>query len=748
MLLKLLLRFWKRYRPTEGWLSLFLLMGALACLTASISAVRWVPEVGVVTFNGLLGLLLGVVVARSALRPLFAWLLLLAYGLLLTTAYLGSLSPPLFTLLQGEGAVYFRQQWALLWDRIAGWYIAVSGGGSSRETILFAFGLGLSIWLLAAYSAWATYRRQRPLAAVTLMGLALALNGYFGGEEAPVWLFAIFIGFSALLAAAMHFALLEQSWLADGIDYSREIRLELLAAAGIAALFLATLALYVPAVRLSALAQAFQESETVQQTEGAVERAFAGVRQPRQQVVAFAGQSAGVLPRSFLLGNAPSLYETVVMTATARPAAVSRYWRALSYDIYTGRGWALSQERQERLDAGAPIPQPAAEAQTTVTQTVRWQLDEPLLRHTAGVPLRFEDSVTVYWRGQTDFVRVTGAGDVYTATSRVSNATPEQLRQVRPDEAPPALLSRYTQLPTGLPRRVHQLAQEVAAEQPTAYDQARALQTFLRQYPYSLDVRRPPAGDDPVDFFLFDLQTGYCDYYASAMVVMARTLGLPARLVIGYLAPPADAGGVQTIYQIDAHAWPEIYFPGYGWIPFEPTAPFSPPAGEAPEERSPGVRELEPPPAAPPIPQSEAARLWPWVLLLVAAAAALGIWLWRRHYAPSSALAADPILLSYDRLLQSARRLGQPTPDTQTPTEFQDVLLTRLAAWERRPWLARRLRGLRAGVRRLTALFIARQYSGRQLPPASARQAQEIWRNIARRLHLLAILKKFRRDPD
>ncbi|MFW5941444.1 MAG: transglutaminase-like domain-containing protein [Chloroflexota bacterium] len=747
MLLELLIRFWERYRPREGWLSLFLLMGALGCLTFSIGAVRWVPEVGVVTFNGFLGLLLGVVVARSALRPLSAWLLLLAYGLLLTTAYLGSLSPPLFTLLQGEGAIYFRQQWALLWDRLAGWYISVSGGGSSRETLVFAFGLGLAIWLLAAYSAWATYRRQQPLTALTLMGLGLALNGYFGGEEAPIWLFAFFIGFSTLLAAAMHFAQLEKSWLAHGIDYSREIRLELLAAAGGAALLLATLALSVPSIRLSALAQAFQESEPVQQTEGAVERAFAGVRQPRQQVVAFAGQSAGILPRSFLLGNAPSLYETVVMTATARPATASRYWRALSYDAYTGRGWALSQERQEQLGAGAPIPQPAAEAQTTVTQTVRWRLDEPLLRHTAGVPLRFEDSVTVYWRGQNDFVRVTGGGDAYTATSRVSNATPEQLRQARPQEGPAALLSRYTQLPAGLPRRVRQLAQEVAAEQPTAYDQARALQAFLRQYPYSLDVRRPPAGDDPVDFFLFELQRGYCDYYASAMVVMARALGLPARLVIGYLAPAADGAGVQTIYQINAHAWPEIYFAGYGWIPFEPTAPFSPPAGEAPEERSPGVRELEQPPASPPIPRRESRPLWLWALLL-AGAAALGFWFWRRRTASRSPLAADPILHNYDRLLRSARRLGQPTPDSQTPAEFQNALLARLTAWEQRPWLSRRLRGLRHNVRRLTTLFIARQYSGRRLPPIATRQAQELWRNMARRLQLLAILKKFRRDAD
>ena len=94
----------------------------------------------------------------------------------------------------------------------------------------------------------------------------------------------------------------------------------------------------------------------------------------------------------------------------------------------------------------------------------------------------------------------------------------------RPQDAPPEIRARYTQLPRDLPARVHQLAHTIADPQPTAYDQARAIEAFLRQYPYSLDLSPPPADVDIVDYFLFDLQTGFCDYYASAMVVMALSL--------------------------------------------------------------------------------------------------------------------------------------------------------------------------------------------------------------------------------
>lgn len=740
---------WQRYRPADGWLSLGLLLAAVACLVASVVSVEWAPGADVVALTAPLGLLLATALAQRPLRPLYAWLLLLGYGLVLTTLYLGRLLPPLTTLLNGSGGVYFRQQWAILTDRFAGWFIAVTSGGRSQETIVFAFGLGVLAWLLGAYAGWLTYRWRRPLAALTPLGLALATNAYFSGNDDLLWLAAFFVGCATLLASAIHYANMEAVWQRRNVDYSREIRLELLAAAGAVALALLSISFILPTVRFNALARAFQEMEAVQQAEEALERAFGGVRQPRGGA-AFAPGGAGILPRSFLLGDAPELYETLMMTATVRPQhpAATR-WRAVSYDVYTGRGWALSEEREEPVAAGERILLPSLQEQTTFTQAVRWVYDERTVRYTIGLPIRFDEPVTARWRGLEDLSRVNGedAGDnaTYTAVSRLTTAGAGELRQATAGGLPPLITSRYTNLPEDVPQRVLDLAQEIAGPHATPFDQAQALEAFLRQYPYSLEIEGPPAERDPVDYFLFELQRGYCDYYASAMVVMARSVGLPARLATGYLAQRPDEDGVQQIYQINAHAWPELYFAGYGWVEFEPTAAFSTTitaesgtlaadSQVGPEEASPMM--LPPPPPAEPA-DDRLSPLWAILPMLLI----LGLWIWW-HVRPGRRAPPDAVLWAYSHLLNAARRLGHPTPPSQTPAEFQSSFLTQLDQWERHPRLARMLSGVRPRVERLTTLFIVRQYSpGRSA--AARTEALRLWRQMARRLWLLRLVRFF-----
>lgn len=744
---------WNRFRPAEGWLPFFLLFVATSMLAGSIAAAEWTPEGSVVLFLAPLGLILSAVLAHRPLHPLPAWLLLLAYGLVLTTVYLGRLVPTLGALLRGRGDDVFRRQWALLLDRAGSWLLAVTEGGSSEETIVFAAGLGVGVWLLAAYAGWAVFRQRRPLAGLALLGLALGVNGTYAGYETHRWFAAAFAGFAALLVGALHFANLEYGWQQRRVDYSPEIRFELLTvAAGVAIMLLIT-SFILPAINVREIARAFRELGAVQQTEKAFDRAFGGVRQPQLGAEpAFRAGGPGVLPRAFLLGGAPELYETVAMTASLRPAhPAATHWRAASYDIYTGRGWALSEEREELWEPPAAIPQPALSGQTAFTQTVRWLVDDRTILYTVGLPLAFDQAVRLQWRGREEFSRAlrtsAGAGTSYEATSHLATASPAELRAASGEAVPDLILSRYTNLPEELPQRVRALAQEVAGSQDNPYDMARALESFLRQYPYSLQISAPPPGRDPVDYFLFDLQSGYCDYYATAMAVMARSLGLPARLATGYLAQPTDERGIQTIYQINAHAWPEIYFAGYGWVEFEPTTPF--PART--ELAASGATMGSPPPTpeplltTPPIPQHAAERLSAWwavLLMLLLAAAWIG-WHRRRPAVPPA------IPWVYDRLLRSARALGVATPASQTPDEMATILQEQLAVWEERASLNRLLQGARGAVARLTALFVSYQYA----PPAGddgarrpAGEARALWRQLRRPLWLLRWLRRLTGD--
>jgi transglutaminase-like putative cysteine protease len=746
-----------RLRPREGWLSLLLLALAAGCLVGSVLAVRWIPQDEVVAPAAALGLLLGAALAKRPLRAPAAWLFLTLYGLLTTTISVAGLLPPLRLWWGDWWALrdFWLQNGALFLDRLGGWLTAVSRGDRSTETIGFACLLGLAAWFLAAYAGWSAYRQRRPLLGLTLMGLAVALNGYYGA--APLEWAAAFVGVAVILAGVLHFANLEAGWQARQVDYSREIRLELIAYAGAIGLSLLALSLALPALNSARLSRFVLNQPIVRALEETLNSAFAGVAQPRGRLTGPGRPGGeGLLPRDFLLGAGPELTETVVMTATVTlldPAAPpellnGRHWRALSYESYTGRGWTLSDERMETFPAGADIPQPELTAQTTVSQRVQWVFDSRVIRYTIGWPQRFDQPTTVAWRGLTDLVRVQStAGPIYHALARLPAADAAALRRAAVENVAPTILARYTTLPASLPQRVHDLAQEIAGGYTNAYDQARALERFLRQYAYSLDIDKPPDGVDVVDYFLFDAQVGYCDYYASAMVVLARSLGLPARLAVGYLPQPPDADGVQIVRQINAHAWAEIYFAGYGWVEFEPTAPFVTTPTTPPET---ALGTGAPPTftgQTAPLPERAPQRPFPWGRLITLLAMGLAVlstagalaWEQRRRQARY-----DEITWRYGLLQAGARKLGQPLPPSQTPAEFNRELQARLEWLSAQPRLAGLTQSMRAPIAQLTELFMERQYSGHPDRADAAAQATAVrlWQRLRRPIWLLRTAKR------
>ena len=180
-------------------------------------------------------------------------------------------------------------------------------------------------------------------------------------------------------------------------------------------------------------------------------------------------------------------------------------------------------------------------------------------------------------------------GNSYTVVSSVSVADATSLRKAG-DEYPTWVTGRFLQLSKDMPQRVAKLAQNVVqTPQPrynektasmetvvpdNPYDKAKAIESYLRaNIKYSDTVPLPPYGQDAVDHLLFEGKQGYCDYYASGMAVMLRSLSIPARVVSGYATGMPDPEfDFYVVKDFDAHSWPEVYFPEYGWVPFEPTA--------------------------------------------------------------------------------------------------------------------------------------------------------------------------------
>ena len=745
-----------RFRPRYGWLPFLMLVGALGCLAFSVLEAGWVPDDRFIIPLLVLGFIGSAAPAVRLIKTWVAGVILVALGAALSLVFVIDLWPGGALIGRGPEAIaeYLSLRVALFVDSAAGWFAAVFRGGRSTETVVFALGLALAGWLTAVFLAWSVYRMRRPFLGLTLAGLALLANTYFG--QAGLYWVAIFFGLALTVGIYLTHLFREEEWEARNIDFPADVRTDILFYTAGLSIGVMALAMVIPTINFRAIADAFQSHETVIAAEQALDRAFGGIRPPRPATGTSRGEG---LPRSFLIGGDPNLADTVVMTATYRadPAAdlAAFHWRYTSYDEYIGSGWRRSPEREEKFDGGQPIPPamaitpamapPTVGTPVRVIQQVDWTYDRRITRYTLGRPTVFSHDTTTTWRGRDDFVGALGRNNPptrYTAETAVVVATPDELRAARLEDVPPEIRARYTNLPADIPQRVLDLAQEIAkpqgSEPLSPYDQARAIETFLHQFPYTLDLPPPPPDVDIVDYFLFDLQTGFCDYYASAMVVMARAVGLPARLGAGFMQRPPDAAGVQTIRLLDAHSWAEVYFAGVGWVEFEPTAPFAaelPTGTSATSDAPPDFTAADPPVAIPPrAPQRQFP--WPW-LLGVAGLALVAARLWGgrvlARFAPRYD-DLDEVQTAYARLLDGAAALGVPPKPSQTPAEFTARLLAvpALDSPDTRP--------LRPAIERLAGLFAARQYgtaAGATDDETAAAEARHAWDIIDKPLRRL-----------
>ncbi len=167
-----------------------------------------------------------------------------------------------------------------------------------------------------------------------------------------------------------------------------------------------------------------------------------------------------------------------------------------------------------------------------------------------------------------------GPGAIYTVQSYVDTPSPEQLRAAAGPEADPASLRKLDgQLPHPYPR-AQALAQSVTARAPTTYDKVESLIAWIGKHTrYSTDIPPLAPGQDTVDEFLFGNRTGFCEQISTALAVMLRSIGIPAREAVGYVPGPYNP--ITDLYDVqarDAHAWVQVWFPGYGWQSFDPTA--------------------------------------------------------------------------------------------------------------------------------------------------------------------------------
>jgi transglutaminase-like putative cysteine protease len=390
---------------------------------------------------------------------------------------------------------------------------------------------------------------------------------------------AVFLFAAVLLVLQLHFARALDRWRRDHISWPDMMSLEVVFAGVWIALALIIAAWLVPtANNWGPVSDVWNRavSPVSDRLEG-LGRVFIGVSSKREIPIHNFGE---VLPLqgTVRLNDQPLMEVTTDELGNLRGAV---------YDSYTRSGWRISSA-QTRSQIGTTVD--AAEFGTPLTQA---QMRQPVATEITvigpvperrllalGDPIATDvDSDLILGAHELDVIGLVpndrlAEGATYTSVGAVSAASIETLLSTS-TEYPTSIFERYTPLPGDLPPEIGELARSLLGDGAHPYQAARIIEQYLRNtYPYTLEVADPPPLTDAVSYFLFEANAGYFDHHASAMALMLRTLGIPTRIAVGFAVDEGDLNSVTKTYILteqNAWAWPEVYFPGLGWVEFNPT---------------------------------------------------------------------------------------------------------------------------------------------------------------------------------
>jgi transglutaminase-like putative cysteine protease len=456
--------------------------------------------------------------------------------------------------------------------RVAGWLDTVVGGGVSNDPLVFALAMAGLAWLLGLVTAWLLFRDNAAWLAAIFNGIALLMNLSYASTSLVGYVGWFAFG-AALVIAAQHLANRTELWRRADLEVSWRVVANVLLGTALAVGGLLSLAWALPAnVTSPEVASGWNRATSPWQgLEGEFDRWFAALNGSGNARGLSFGRT--LAPRgAFDLGDTP-----VLQVKASGPL----YLRATTADRYAGQAITSSETTSTAFDPNTDLlPQDTIpQSRGLLTAEIKVLASRTSVALAPDTPLRFSMPIELDTRANPSDVATIRVdtpiqqNQEYTVVSAISTATVQDLRAAGEDY-PDWVRQRYLQLPRSVPRRVVDLAHQAAAGTTSAYDRAAALEAYLRaNYTYTTHVDSVPTDRDWVDYFLFDSKQGYCDYFATAMTVMLRAEGVPARVASGFAPGEYDEStGMSTVRENHAHSWVEAYFPRFGWVTFEPSA--------------------------------------------------------------------------------------------------------------------------------------------------------------------------------
>jgi len=578
-----------------GWwdtLAAVLLVAALLTTAGRLIVTGWTDHLGVVGWMTLVGGLAGLALGASAFSQRCVVLLATIYGLFFGGALLG------VTMVEEQ---LWIDRLINLIERLLVSLLQLVRQDPVEDPLLFVWAMTVLFWILSVHAAYHLARHGHPWRSTIPAGLVLLIvHSYNAIFETRTWFLALYLFFVLMILARMAYLRYQIVWQRDRISVPSYVGLDLIGATLQIVLVLIVVAWLTPVI--------FRSVSPLRQAWRHVSGPWATVRDRLSHAVVSLREQVGgvqnIYGDTLSLGSGNPDDDEVLLVVQVEPgfSSVPRYyWRARVYDHYAGGEWrtgsiSRTQEINSR-DVASNFTQGEQGRTGTFTMTtaapistlftpgrVLW-VSRPAR---ADLALNPDGTADVFALHANPPVQ---AGESYQIRAFLNDVSVATLRAAGADY-PDWIVDRYVQLPPEITPRVRELAHRIADGLDNPYDIVVTITTYLRR---RIEYRRVladrwPDYQEPVDWFLFDAQQGYCSYYATAEVIMLRALGIPARLAVGYGQGDLESGSrvyvvdaynrrawsddsdVYVVRRRNAHAWPEVYFPGIGWIPFEPSA--------------------------------------------------------------------------------------------------------------------------------------------------------------------------------
>ena len=714
------------------WAAILLLFALLQTVTARLVATEWTEHLALVQISTSMGLAIGLALGYSQFQPRTARWISFAYMLVLL--------PLQWTLVIDQKAS-LEEQLLSVGGRLLFSISEFFSRKPVEDPLFFIASMSITFWIISAYAGFRLIRHQNFLAVALPSAIGiLIIQNYDNGAAGRLWFLAFSVFIALFLLGRLNFLQDQKHWRERRIFLSPENSVDLTSGMAIAAGLIILIAWTVPVsiTRIDSARQAWNR----------ITKPWNDFSKRMENAVSALESTTGGRPGEFYgteleLGLGFPLSDTVMFEVQVPDLAVGQkppryYWRGRVYDYFAKDQWYTTGTTRQEYSPQNPAPAIEQSAGGTLSRFVfnagesRFALlyaPQQLVWASRGgsylAAPAGEKKDVFSWSASPTLL----PGETYQVDSVLSNPNIEQLREAG-TEYPTWVTETYLQLPEDFSARIRELAEEITVDAETPYDKAAAITRYLRDnIEYAATVPLAPRNTTALEWILFEHKQGYCVYYATSEILMLRSLGIPARMAVGFAQGegftnrdnniPEEEGftpGSFTVRKKNAHAWPEVYFPGIGWVEFEPTgnqnpltrpvAPqdtgnITPPnAGLLGEEFSPPPSDNNPEAINDPASSTNNPLLYlVYLIPILIGTAALTIYLSRRYAIPTRIpillragfersgaqippwvanwerwVSISPIEQAFESINFGLRILKEPAPVHATPVERADKL--------------------------------------------------------------------------